>query len=188
MKHRIAAGDAAGAGVRAPNGLLAGVAIRGRWDIIIRDPEGNVIREEVIENLVVDEGLNHLLDSTLAAATQITTWYIGLTDGTPTPAAGDTITGTHAGWSEVTGYDEANRQTWTPGSVSGQSVDNSASKATFTITSDSTTVGGAFLVSDNTKGGSTGTLYSIGAFSGGDVTLSGGSTLEVTATFSTAAT
>ena len=158
----------------------------GRWQITARDPQGNVIWQDDFSNLVVNEGLDELLIQALTGGTQTTTWYLGLTDSTPTPAAGDTM-GSHTGWTEQTGYDESARVTWGSGTVSGQSVDNSASTATYTISSNSTTIGGAFLVSDNTKGGTAGKLYAIGAFSGGDVTLSAGSTLEVTATFTTQA-
>lgn len=186
MKERITGHDRLDGQVRAANGLQGQATVKGVWIVTIRDPQGNLIREDTWQNLVTNAGLDELLSVTLAGGTQDTTWFVGLTDGTPTAAAGDTMS-SHAGWTEVTGYDEAARQAWTAGAVSGQSVDNSGSKASFTITSDSTTVGGAFLVGDNTKGGTTGTLYSIGAFSGGDVTLSAGSTLDVTATFTTAA-
>lgn len=167
-------------------GLDAQAALRGDWRIVAKDPQGNVLRDERFSNLVVDTGLDYLLDAGLSGAAQISPWYVGLTGSTPTPAAGDTPA-SHAGWTEETGYDEAARQAWTDGGVSGQSVDNSGSVATFTVTANGTTFGGAFLISDNTKGGSTGTLYAVGAFSGGDLTLSAGSTIEVTATFSTQA-
>jgi hypothetical protein len=87
----------------------------------------------------------------------------------------------------VTAYDEAARQTWTDGGVSSQSVSNSASPATFTISTDGTTVGGLFLTSVSTKGGTTGTLYAAGAFSAGDKSLDDNDTLDVTATFTQAA-
>lgn len=134
-------------------------------------------------NLVTTEGKNYLLSAGLDGGTATTTWYLGLTDGTPTAAAGDTMA-SHAGWTEVPAYDEAARQAWTGGSAASGSIDNSAAAATFTISTDSTTIGGGFLTSDNTKGGTTGTLYSIGAFSGGDLVLNDGSTVDVTATFS----
>jgi hypothetical protein len=136
-------------------------------------------------NLVVNTGLDDYLDKYWKGSTYTAAHYIGLTDGTPTVAAGDTM-GSHAGWVEVTAYTEATRPAFTPGTVSGQSVDNSASKAAYTINADGTTIGGAFATTDNTKGGSTGTLVAAGAFSGGDVTLSNNSTLNVTATFTQA--
>ena len=60
---------------------------------------------------------------------------------------------------------------------------NSASPATFSI-NGTTTVGGAFLTSNNTKGGSTGTLFSASDFTGGDRSVVSGDTLTVTYTFS----
>lgn len=161
---------------------------KGQWRVVIRDPQGNVIAQTEWNNLVVNAGLDYLLNAGLCGQTQISDWYIGLTDGTPTPAAADTMS-SHGGWTEVTAYSESVRQAWTPDSnqVTDQSVDNASNPATFTINSDSTTVGGAFLTSSSTKGGTAGTLYAIGAFTGGDVTLSNGSTLEVQATFTEAA-
>lgn len=154
---------------------------RGRWRVRCRDRIGRVKWEDEITNLVTNAGEDYMLTAGLDGGTQITSWFVGLTDGTPTVAEGDTAA-SHAGWTEVTAYDEAARQGWTGGTVSGQSVDNSASPATFTINA-STTVGGAFLISDNTKGGTTGTLYAAGAFSGGDRSLADDDSLEVTATF-----
>ena len=155
----------------------------GQWRAEFRDPEGNLIHLAEWENLIVNTGLNQLLDAGLAGAGP---WYIGLTDGTPSVAAGDTVA-SHSGWVEVTGYDEAGRQVWTPGAVSGQAVDNTSSAAVFTITNNSTTIGGAFLADNATKGGSTGLLFAAGAFTQGDVTLSAGSTITVTASFTQAA-
>lgn len=137
-------------------------------------------------NLVVNEGLDDSLDKHLKGSAYTAAFYVGLTDSTPTPAAGDTMA-SHAGWAEITNYDEANRQDLTLGTVSSQSVDNSASKAVFTIDTNSTTIGGAFVTTNNTKGGSTGTLYGIGAFSAGDKTLDDNDTLNVTVTATAAA-
>lgn len=177
-------GYKAGAHKSADSGV--GAAVQGRWFITCRDKTGAVKWQEEIKNLVVDEGLNYLLDAGLSAGTPVTAWYVGLTGGTPTPAANDTMA-THAGWTEVTAYSEGVRQTWTDGGVSSKSVSNSASPARFTISSDGTTVGGAFLTSSSTKGGSTGTLYAVGAFSAGNKLLDTSDTLDVTATFTQAA-
>ena len=161
-------------------------AVEGHWTFTARDPQGNIKWQEEIKNIVVNAGLDYLLDIGLSGGAQITTWYLGLTDGTPTVAAGDTMS-SHAGWAEVEAYDEASRVTWSDGGVSGQSVSNSASPATFTIDTNSTTIGGAFLTSVSTKGGTTGTLYAAAAFTLGDKTLDDNDTLDVTATFTQAA-
>ena len=52
---------------------------------IIRD--GKVIDEFEDANLVVNEGLNSLLNVYMNAATQITAWYIGVFEGNYTPVA-----------------------------------------------------------------------------------------------------
>lgn len=62
-------------------------------------------------------------------------------------------------------YSNANRPTWTKnGSPSAGAMSNSSSKAAFTI-NGSSRIFGAFLTSDNTKSGTTGTLYGGGLFS-----------------------
>ena len=101
--HNIGAADNYGAQVKSKTGLIGGAAIQGRWDVVCRDKDGNVKWTDVIENLVTNAGLNHLLDVALSGASQITSWYVGLTDGTPTPAAADTLA-SHSGWTEVTDY------------------------------------------------------------------------------------
>jgi hypothetical protein len=66
-------------------------------------------------------------------------------------------------------------------------VTNTASKAVFSINA-TTTVGGAFLTSNDTKGGSTGTLFSAADFQApGDRSVVNGDTLNVTYTFSLSA-
>lgn len=186
MKHENSMSEVMSAVAKKGSGLHGNAKMQGLWKITCRDKDGNIKWEDEWENAVVNAGLDHALDATLSGGTQTTTWYVGLTDGTPTVAAGDTMS-SHAGWAEVTAYDEAARVTWTDGGVSGQSVDNSASAATFTISTNGTTVGGAFLTSVSTKGGSTGILYAAGAFSAGDKSLDDNDTLDVTATFTAAA-
>jgi hypothetical protein len=137
-------------------------------------------------NLVVNTGLDDILDKYYKGSTYTAAHYCGLTDGTPSFAAGDTMA-SHAGWAEVTAYDEAVRQTLTWGAVSGQSVDNSASKAVFTIDTNNTTIGGGFATTNSTKGGSTGTLVGGAAFTAGDKTLDDNDTLSVQVTATAAA-
>jgi len=143
-------------------------------------PDGRLKWTEEIHNLITNVGLDDVLNQYLKGSAYTAAFYVGLTSGTPTVAATDTM-GSHVGWTEVTAYTEAARPTLTLGAVSGQSVDNSASKATFSINATAT-VGGAFLVTDNTKGGTLGTLYGVGAFSGGDKSVANGDTLNVTVT------
>lgn len=176
---------AAGAQARA-QAILQDLRVGDLFEVECRDKHGNFKWRDTIKNLVVNTGLDDVLDKYLKGSSYTAAHYVGLTDGTPTVAAGDTMA-SHAGWTEVTAYDEAVRQTATWGAVSSQSVDNSASKATFTISTNSTTIGGAFLTTNNTKGGSTGTLYGGGAFTAGDKSLDDDDVLYVTVTASAAA-
>ncbi len=146
---------------------------------------GELIWTDDFDNIVVNEGLDDSLDKHLKGSGYTAAWYVGLTDGTPTVIAGNTMA-VHAGWVEVTDYDEVTREVLTLGAVSGQSVDNSASKAQFTI-NGTVTVGGAFVTTANDKGGGTGTLYGAGAFTTGDRALLAADVLNVTVTLTAAA-
>lgn len=136
-------------------------------------------------NTVVNVGLDDVLDKYFKGSAYTAAHYVGITAGSPTPAAADTMA-SHGGWTEVTAYSEGVRQTLTLGTVSSQSVSNTASKATFSISSDSTTIGGAFTVTDSTKSGTSGTLYGIAALSAGNKVLDSGDTLQVTVTLTAA--
>lgn len=148
-------------------------------------PSGSLKWKETAGNMIVNEGLDYILDILLKNGTQSDPWYVGLTDGGPSPAADDQLTGTHSGWTEVTAYSEGSRQEFVDGIISGQSCDNSASKAEFSINSSSTIVGGAFLAGNSTTGAN-GKLLCIAAFDGGDKTIDSGDTLAVQYTFSAA--
>lgn len=149
------------------------------------DKDGNLKWRDENHNTVVNVGLDDVLDKYFKGSTYTAAFYVGLTDGTPTVAAGDTMS-SHAGWAEVTAYTEGARQTLTLGSVSSQSVSNTASKATFSINANTTVIGGAFLCTNSTKGGTSGTLYGAAALSAGDKSLDSGDTLQVTVTLTAA--
>jgi len=180
MKSRsgmeVGAGAASGADV-----AVAGRNLKTTYVVRCHDKFGNLKWVDEFENLVVNVGLDDSLDKHLKGSGYTAAWYVGLTDGTPTVAAGDTMA-SHAGWVEIADYDEAVRQTLTLGAVSGQSVDNVGNEAVFTIDTNDTTVGGAFIASDSTKSGSAGILYGGGAFTAGDKTLDDDDTLTVTVT------
>lgn len=162
------------------------IAFENHYVVECIGPDGKLKWTDEFDNLVTTAGLTDNLDKYLKGSSYTAAFYVGLTDGTPTPAAGDTMS-SHAGWSEVTAYDESVRQTLVLGTVSAGSVNNSASKASFTISTNSTTVGGAFIVTDSTKGGTSGVLYGIGAFTGGDKSTDDGDTLNVTVTLTATA-
>lgn len=161
------------------------------WDNWYRSKTGKLLRRRKIPilrwrdhfyNIVVTTGLNKLLDATFKNGLTTPAWYVGL-KGTGTMVAGDTMA-SHSGWAEIVPYSDANRPTFTPGSISAGAVDNSASKAVFNINTGST-VYGCFLVDNNTKSGTTGTLYGGGDF-GASRAVVNGDTLNLTLTLTQA--
>lgn len=133
---------------------------------------------EVFPNKTPDVGIQYILDTALSGGAAVSSWFVGLTNATPVGAAGDTMGGAHAGWTENTSYSEAARQAWTK-TRTGNTDSNSASKAIFTINVAAQTIGGAFIVSDSTKGGTTGTLLAVGAFSQGNRSPASGDQIVV---------
>jgi hypothetical protein len=93
----------------------------------------------------------------------------------------------HAGWTDVTAYSESTRPAATFGAATTADpsvITNSSSVAVFSI-NGTATVGGAFLTTDNTKGGTTGILFSASDFqSPGDRSVVSGDVLNVTYQFS----
>lgn len=174
-------GDRVGASTDGRAELANRLGLMGRWDIECRDAAGNLKWVESIDNLVVDTGLNDALDKWLKGSTYTAAFYFGLVSSTPTIAAGDTMS-SHAGWTDNATYSNSTRPVLTLGTVASKSVDNSASKAVFNI-NGTATIGGAFVTTSNTKSGTTGTLISAGAFSGGNKSVSSGDTLNVQITY-----
>lgn len=156
----------------------------GRYVVECRDAAGNLKWSEGIENLVTTAGKNDALDKYLAGATYTAAWYLGLIGSasyTTGPAAGDTA-GSHGGWVESQDYSQGARPTASFAAASGGSKALS-SAAVFTINAN-VTIKGCFLISNATKSGTTGILYSAGLFSGGDKVVQNGDTLNVSYTAS----
>ncbi len=157
------------------------IRLGGVFHLVCRDKNGKIKWEDTSENLVVNEGLQHILDTVFSGGAQVDPWYAGLTDDSPTVAAADTLA-SHVGWTEFDEY-TGNRQEYVE-VRSGQSLTNAASKAVFPITGAGGGVGGAFLASVAT--GSAGTLMSGVALTGGNRVVASGDTVEVTYTFGAA--
>jgi hypothetical protein len=180
----------------ATSSLIAGgsaadsASAKGVYKIQCHDAQGNLKWEADAPNLVVNGGLQDMNAKYFTGSAYTAAWYLGLygSGATNTPAAGDTMS-SHAGWTEVTDYSQATRPACTfgtPTTANPSVATNSASPATFSI-NGTTVVGGAFLTSDNTKSGTTGTLYSAADFSApGDRSVVSGDTLSVTYTLSLA--
>lgn len=163
----------------------------GKYFAECRDKDGNLKWTAEGDNLVVNAGLQYMAGVALTSTAQITTWYVGLygAAASNTPAAGDTMS-SHTGWTEIDCYSDANRPTATfaPATNANPSVvTNTSNKAVFNIDATAT-VGGAFLTSNNTILGTSGTLFSAADFqSPGDRSVVSGDVLSVTYQFSLSA-
>lgn len=158
--------------------LITGLKVRHHYRVECRDRHGRLKWIEEIGNIVVNVGLNEILDKFYKGSTYTATHYVGLKD-TGSIVAGDTMS-SHAGWTTITPYSNATDPAVTWGTVASQSVDNSASPAAFSINATDT-VFGAFMKTDNTKGGTAGILIG-GADFAASRGVANGDTLNVTVT------
>lgn len=190
QNEEVKMSDVTAALVQQNGGLSDSAKATGVYKIQCHDKDGNLKWEAESKNLVVNGGLQDMNAKYFTGSAYTAAWYLGLYGAAASnnPAAGDTMS-SHAGWTENTTYSNANRPTCTfgtPTTANPSVATNSASPATFNI-NGTTTVGGAFLTSNNTKGGTTGTLYSAADFSSpGDRSVVNGDTLTVTYTLSLA--
>jgi hypothetical protein len=162
----------------------SGVRLGGAFEIVCIGKDGREKWRDGAHNIVLTAALQHILDVVFSGGSAVATWYVGLINDAPTLAAADT-SASHAGWTEFTAYDEATRVEYSE-TRTNQTESNSAAKAAFTISTNSSVIAGAFLISNSTKSGSTGTLLCEVAFTGGDKSADDGDTLQVTYTFAAA--
>ena len=165
-----------------------GARAHGEYKLQCFDSEGNLKWEMGGHNLVVNQGLQDMNTKYFTGVGYTATWYLGLYGAASSnnPTANDTAA-LHPGFTEITPYSNATRPACSFGTATTADpsvITNSLSPAAFNINGVAT-VGGAFLISDNTKGGSTGVLFSASDFqSPGDRVVASGDVLNVTYTFS----
>lgn len=116
-------------------------------------------------NLIVNEGLAHILNVALGAKVKSAGYYLALFSGATAPAANWTAANFASVASEVIslteGYSGATRPQWNPVDTNTNSIDNMTATASVTIATSSTlNVTGAALLTNSTRGGTTGTLIS----------------------------
>ncbi|ENX02615.1 hypothetical protein F900_01061 [Acinetobacter modestus] len=121
-------------------------------------------------NLVVNEGLAHLLNVAMGSKAKAAGYYLALFSGATAPAANWTAANFAAVSSEIVslteGYTNATRPQWTPTDTTTNQIDNFAATATVTIaTSSQLNVTGAALLTNNVRGGTSGTLISASKYS-----------------------
>jgi hypothetical protein len=188
LNNKAKSTDIVGASVQKGKGVSEGIKGGGVFTVTCFDKDGNLKWEAKSHNLVVNVGLQDMNAKYFSGSGYTAAWYIGLygSGASNDPAASDTMA-SHAGWTEDTTYSNATRPACTFGTASTADpsvIDNSGSVAVFNI-NGTTIIGGAFLTSDSTKGGSSGTLFSAADFqSPGDRSVTSGDTLNVTYQFS----
>lgn len=124
---------------------------------------GEVIDVEEVDNLIPTVGQNHVLNTVLKNGTPYAAWYVGIYEGNYTPTIATTMTDIINSATECSAYNESVRQTLSLGTVASGAVDNSASKAQFTMNATKTIYGG-FVCSGSTKGSSSDLLVSVVKF------------------------
>lgn len=177
--------ESMGAGIGTFSKVLEGAHAEGAYTAQCIDADGNVRWEEpLFFNLVTEAGRNDALDKYLSGSSYTAAWYIGLMSSTGYGAGPNNLdtAASHAGWAEDQSYTQATRPTAGFASASGGSK-SLASAAVFSINQNAT-IKGCFLISNSTKGGNTGILYSVGPFSMGDKVVQAGDTLNVSYTAS----
>jgi len=184
-KEKSNVADSVGAAVIAGGNSREGLGASGVYTVVCIGPDGVEKWRDTFPNLVVNSGLQLMNDTFFDGTTYTAAWYLGLITG---PASGTTFNAadtmlSHGGWTEDTAYSNATRPQVVFGSATLADPSVIATTATSFSINGTTTVAGAFLTTDNTKGGTAGTLFSASDFTGGDRLLQSGDTLNVTYTF-----
>lgn len=117
-------------------------------------------------NGITNVGIHYLLEvgfrsDAMAPVSQIAPWFAGLIDDASFSgvAAADTAA-SHAGWIESDDYSEADRQTLAFGAAAARAI---TAQVSFTMNA-SKTLRGIFVISDDAKNGTSGTLWSTALF------------------------
>lgn len=145
--------------------LPVSTVIRQDYELECFFPDGTLRWRDHVHNLVVNEGLEDILQMYYKGVGYSATHYVFLTDNDPVFAPGDTMAA-HPGWTEFQQYAEGARPLLQMSDAVDGYMDNDANRAQYNINAN-TSVGGAGVTTDATKGGTVGTLI------GGDV-LQGG--------------
>lgn len=170
--------------------LKHGAKFKGRFDIEIRDKEGNLLSSSFAENILTNEGLNHILNVIFNEKTQIHPFYCGIFTSDSTP--GGTETYDVPVFTEWTGYTPTTRPTFDEVTTATKTITNTVSKAVFTSTSTADLYGAALFCGTeaNVKGdhaaGATKVLLCAGRFAAPPQPVISGNVVNLTYTITAA--
>lgn len=136
-----------------------GLIFAGSWDVKAGDGPW-----EINPNLVVNEGILHLLDVGLDQGAANAAFYVAPFTGAITVAATLTAATFTATATEFTNYAEVTRVLWANNVASANAIGNTTTAALFTVSTGGGTIRGAGLVSTSTKSGTTGKLIAAARF------------------------
>ena len=188
-------GDITAATASFGGGAADTVGLQGVYVATCYDADGNEKWSDTIENLTTNVGRANLMDSYFAnTGGGAIVMGLGGANGsaTFTPAYADTQA-SHAGWFEVGGANaptySGTRKTpsFSAATTANPSVLSTSAAVVFSMTSSGTVYGAFINVGGSTAiDNTTGTLFSIGAFTAGSKTVTSGDTINVTYTLSAA--
>lgn len=158
-------------------------------------PNGELRVERKAHNTMTNEGANRILNLAFNTSTSPgeDSVYTGLISST-VPSSGRTVAATNTAlnikedtasppynnnWTELVNAGITQRAASTLGFTSASNK-VSFTDASFTITTNQETAAGAFIVSNQTSGSTSGTLFACALFTGGDLTIEAGETVKVT--------
>ena len=160
-----------------------GMKLRGTFNYVHRDRDGNIIDSGIFHNRLTDTGINYTLNAACHGGAQISAWYFA-------PFINDyTVLGTETyaapGYTEATTqYSEATRQEWAEDAAANKEITNSVvaritAAAAVTIYGCGIVGGGTGATTKgDTAGG--GMLLALGKFVPGPKALTIGETLDLT--------
>lgn len=176
-----------------PKSFLDGAEVAGRYHVECVGADGKIKWVEDFDNMVVQAGKSDMLTQYFKGSAYTATFYFGLVSSATSYAPGDTLA-SHAGWTEDTNYSGTNRIAAVFGSPSSASAGTSGIPGTagtfqlatsaasaFSITG-TTTINGALMTQTQVRATTTGVLFSVGSFTGGNRAVVSGDTLNVTYT------
>ena len=141
---------------------------KGRWTGVTawkgKPKQSELLWSVDFPNGITDEGIHHALDrltDITGPTVTLAPWHAGLIDNASFTGVADADTmASHTGWIENQNYSEAVRQQLNFSAAAARTISDSVS---FSINA-TVTIKGLYVTSDNTKGGTTGTLFSTALF------------------------